>query len=373
MGAMWFLVVYDLKQVIRKNYPYLLLFLILVSCNEKGADPSLEVANESEFISAVDISRYPEISLENPSFFNSEGVQEDFLTILNRSGVNTVRLKLWVNPENKHSGFEEVLSFSNELKSLGFKIWLTIHYSDTWADPGNQTMPKDWEDLEPDALQDSVYDYTKRVVTQMRPDFIQIGNEINSGFLHPIGNIINENQQFIALLTSGVEAVREHSDAKIVLHFAGLKGSDWFFEQLKDVDYDLIGLSFYPIWHGKSLNQLATTMNQLSEKFDKQILIAETAYPFTLNWNDWTNNIVGLEEQLILPDFPATPEGQKQFIKSIKELIKDVDQGMGFCYWGAELIAWKGSESENASPWENQALFDFDHKALPVLDEFRME
>ncbi len=112
-------------------------------------------------------------------------------------------------------------------------------------------------------------------------------------------------------------------------------------------------------------------MQYLSKTYNKKILIAETAYPFTLEWNDWTNNIVGLEEQLILPKYPATIEGQKKFIRQIKILTKEeVENGMGFCYWGAELIAWKGNQSTDASSWENQALFDFDNKALPVLREF---
>lgn len=114
-------------------------------------------------------------------------------------------------------------------------------------------------------------------------------------------------------------------------------------------------------------------MQRLIQTYQKDILIAETAYPFTLDWNDWTNNIVGSEEQLILPEYPATAEGQKAFIKQIKTLSKEVDNGIGFSYWGAELIAWKGSQSKEASPWENQALFDFDNRALPVLSEFETD
>ena len=107
--------------------------------------------------------------------------------------------------------------------------------------------------------------------------------------------------------------------------------------------------------------------------YNKEILIAETAYPFTLKWNDWTHNIVGLDEQLILPEYPATPEGQRKFIEQINILTKEVENGIGFCYWGGELIAWKGTQSTNASPWENQALFDFNNKALPVFREFKNE
>ena len=145
------------------------------------------------------------------------------------------------------------------------------------------------------------------------------------------------------------------------------------FGNVNEVDYDIIGISYYPIWHGKSLNELKIQLNELSDSFGKQIMIAETAYPFTLDWNDWTNNIVGLENQLILPDYPATPEGQKNFIRDLKNLVTEVSNGIGFCYWGAELIAWDGENSENGSVWENQAVFDFSNKELPVLMEFNFE
>ena len=114
-------------------------------------------------------------------------------------------------------------------------------------------------------------------------------------------------------------------------------------------------------------------MQYLSDSYNKQIVIAETAYPFTLEWNDWTNNIVGSDDQLILPEYPATDEGQRKFIMDLKTITQELEKGIGFCYWGAELIAWKGDQSTDASPWENQALFNFDNEALPVLSVFQNE
>ena len=139
--------------------------------------------------------------------------------------------------------------------------------------------------------------------------------------------------------------MREESDStKIIIHFAGIQGAEWFFNNLALLDFDIIGLSFYPIWNGKSLNNRKSVMIYLSQTYNKDILIAETAYPFTLQWNDWTNNFVGLESQLILPDFPATSSGQKDFVKSTSKLTKEIPNKkcIGFCYWVAESIAWKG-------------------------------
>jgi arabinogalactan endo-1,4-beta-galactosidase len=351
----------------------LLISLILVaSCSEDNTIDKVPDNSNSTFISGVDISSYPEIALSNPTFYDFDGKQKDFFTILQTNGINTIRLKLWVNPVNEHSSFNEVKQFSKFLKSKGFKIWLTLHYSDTWADPGSQETPSAWKGLDFITLKDSVYTYTKKVVKEIDPNYIQIGNEINSGILHPYGHISNNFENFIKLIQTGVSAVRANSkECEIILHFAGIEGSEWFFNQVNPIDYDIIGLSYYPIWHGKSLANLKSTMRTLSETKNKKILIAETAYPFTLQWNDWTHNVVGQNDQLILPDYPATIEGQKKFIDEIKSIVKSTKNGIGFCYWGAESIAWKGSQSTNASSWENQALFDFSNKALPVLTEFR--
>lgn len=348
--------------------------LVFISCNKDVITAPIQENENLDFISAVDISRYPEISSSNPIFYDLNGTQNTFLNILKENGVNTVRLKLWVNPINEHAGFNEVKQFSKTLKTYGFKTWLTLHYSDTWADPGHQKIPVEWQGVSFTQLKDSVYNYTEKIMNELQPDYIQIGNEINSGFLHPYGHISTNLPQFKELLNMGITAVRAQSNTtKIILHFAGIEGSDWFFDQVSDLDYDIIGVSYYPKWHGKSLENLKINMQDLSETHNKKILIAETAYPFTLNWNDWTNNIIGLEEQLILPEYPASIEGQRKFIHQIKNLTKEVAKGIGFCYWGAELIAWKGNESIDASPWENQALFDFNNKALPVLREFIIE
>jgi len=347
--------------------------LLFVSCNKDEANAPVPEEN-LKFISAVDISRYPEISESNPIFYDLDGNQDEFLHILKENGINTVRLRLWVNPANEHSGFKEVKQFSQTLKSNGFKTWLSLHYSDTWADPGHQIIPSQWQGISFAALKDSVFNYTKRVVNEMDPDYIQIGNEINSGFLHPYGHISTNYPNFLELMETGISAVRANAkDAKIIIHFAGTEGADWFFDRVNTLDYDMIGLSYYPWWHGKSLDTLKAVMQSLSKTYHKKILIAETSYPFTLGWNDWTNNNVGTDEQLILPEYPATPEGQRKFMEQIKTLTKDVENGTGFCYWGAELIAWKGPHAADGSSWENQALFDFNNKALPVLRVFITE
>ena len=325
-------------------------------------------SGQDTLVRAVDISSYPEIALSSANYLNASGEVEPLLDILKKEGINTIRLRLWVDPSNGHSGFQEVLTFSNELKSQGFKVWLSLHYSDTWADPGQQSPPSQWQNLSFEVLADSVYHYTEKVVAEIRPDYIQLGNEINSGLLHPFGHITDNREGFLQLLEQTSAAVRAtSSDCQIIIHYAGITGAEWFYDLVDSVDYDIIGLSYYPIWHRKNLDSLSITMQQLATVHDKDLVIAETAYPFTLDWNDYTNNIVGLNEHLILPQYPSTPSGQSDFVRDIADRVLAVDGGLGYCYWGGELIAWKGPQATDASPWENQALFDFNYQALPAL------
>jgi len=356
-----------------KNIVYIISFLFIFSCEGDNTSNNIVDDVSSEKVSAVDISSYPQIANLDHIFYDAQGEEVDFLNSLLFNGVNTIRLRLWVNPTDNGSSFSEVKEFSQQLKLLGFKIWITPHLSDNWAHPGQQILPSAWQSLNYNELKTQVHSYLSHIMNEIEPDYIQIGNEINSGILYPFGDILNSSDQFIDLINHGINAVRGVSaNTKIILHFAGHENANWFYNYVNEVDYDIIGISYYPIWHGKSLTDLEQNLAELSENFGREIIIAETAYPFTLNWNDWTNNIVGLDEQLILPDYPATPLGQQNFIRDLKNIILELDNGIGFCYWGAELIAWDGENSDTGSVWENQAIFDFENKELPVLEEFNL-
>jgi arabinogalactan endo-1,4-beta-galactosidase len=188
--------------------------------------------------------------------------------------------------------------------------------------------------------------------------------------LWPEGKLSTNESQYLQLLSSATTAVRNKSaTTKIMLHYAGISGSDWFFSKVASMNYDYIGLSYYPVYHGTSLTDVQNKMNTLGQLYNKKVLIAETAYPFTLSWNDYANNIVGLQNQII-STYAATNEGQKQYLLAIKDMVKQSSNGIGFCYWGAEWVAFRGPTSTNGSPWENQALWDFSNNSLPVMDAF---
>ncbi len=356
---------------------------ILFSCSKGGVDPSPVTVPEPQtpyFVRGLDLSFTPEIEMTGTEFY-SGGVSKYILQIAKDKGINTIRLRLWNDPANNHSDLEEVVKFARVIKSYELKFWLDLHYSDTWADPGAQTKPASWQALNISLLKDSVYAFTGNALRTLQlnnalPDYIQIGNEINSGFLWNDGKVNSVNDSnwdnFQDLLNEGIRATREvNPGIKIILHVAGYDYAEQFFYKLtqKNTDYDIIGLSYYPWWHGKDLNVFGTTAGKLVKQFNKPVLIAETAYPYTLDWDDNTNNIIGSNSQLS-NGYLATIEGQAKFISDLVTIVKSkvtLDHG-GICYWAPDWVAYKGPLSTEGSSWENLALFDFQHNALPAFD-----
>ncbi|MFZ4520285.1 MAG: glycoside hydrolase family 53 protein [Bacteroidales bacterium] len=342
----------------------------MVSCSKQRNRVTVEPVKEF-FIRGADLSFLPEIEQRGIKFYTADGTEKDVLSQLSDNGCTTIRVRLWYAPENVKGSLSEVAGFCKRIKQHNLKVLLDLHYSDTWADPGSQNTPSAWKNLPLNTLSDSVYSYTRRVLSLIQPDYVQIGNEINGGFLWEEGRISRE-ADFILLLKSGVKAARDYSPTiKIILHYAGLTGGSWFFGMLQKntVDYDIMALSYYPVWHGTDMNLLQMTLQELVSLTAKEVMVVETAYPFTLQWNDYTNNIVGLDSQLVM-GYPASRTGQLDFISALKNSLIQMPKGVGFCYWGGEWVAYKGVQATTGSSWENQALFDFNNLALPAMQVF---
>lgn len=364
--------------------------LILVSCSKSsGSDPVTPPITptptptpaplNTDFIRGVDLSFTPEI-IAVGTVFKDNNQAKDLVQIFKDKGINTVRLRVWHTPVDAHSSLQEVLDFAKTLNAKGFNIWLDIHYSDTWADPSNQTKPAAWKNASFSVLKDSIYQYTSNTVQAFKSagitlKIVQIGNETNSGFLWDLGKVggtFDSNWGNYALLVKeGLRAVKDvSSTTKTMLHFAGFDSADWFFSNItaQTVSFDYIGLSYYPVWHGKSLDALQTSLTSLINKYQKPIIIAETSYPFTLGWNDYTNNVVGNSSQLI-PAYDATPDGQNAYTKALFEVMRNLPskQGLGICWWAPEWVSFKGPTATNGSDAENLTLFDFNNNALPAL------
>ncbi|MGH1362947.1 MAG: glycosyl hydrolase 53 family protein [Calditrichia bacterium] len=341
--------------------------------------------SENDFFRGVDVSYLQKVE-DSGGTFRVGGVPRDALEVFAENGVNAVRLRVWNNPADGYSNLQKTLEIATRVKTAGMQLLLDFHYSDTWADPGNQTKPAVWMGLPFSALSDSVYQYTNHVVgalaaQQTPPDVVQIGNEIICGMLWNEGRVcdgFNTPQQWsqlAQLIGSGGQGVRDALGAgdstKIMIHIdrGGDNGSSrWFFDNLtaQNVEFDIIGQSFYPWWHG-DLNDLTSNLTDMVNRYNKEVVVVETAYPWTLNFGDNTGNIVGLNSQL-LNGYPASVNGQRWFVRDVMNIVRNLpnNRGTGVFYWEAAWI----SAPQFGSAWENLAFFDFAGNVQTSIDVF---
>lgn len=345
------------------------------------------------FIRGVDLSEVPWILELGGKYYDYNGVERDILDILSENNVNWIRLRVWNDPYdeqgNPYGGgncdLVRMTSFAAKAKEKGFKIMIDFHYSDWWADPGKQNKPKAWANLSFSELVKAIYDYTYSSLRYMEqngalPHMVQVGNEINNGFLWPDGRAENWTQ-FVALLKSAIKAVRDVDPGIIVaIHLSGQREVDYyvnFYGRLinSGVDYDVIALSYYLYWHG-DLGKLSNLVSTLVQKFGKPIVLAEIAYPWTLQDADGAPNLFGSRDMEVRGGYLATVQGQATAIRdTIATLFQAAgDKAMGVFYWGAGWIPWPGAgwKTGEGNPWENQALFDFSGRALPSLQVFKL-
>ena len=339
-------------------------------------------SQSDSFIRGADLSFAQQIE-DLGGVYKVNGVAENVLDIFKENGVNYVRLRLWHTPADGYCGLQKTLAFAKRIKQKGLKFLLDFHYSDSWADPGKQTKPAVWTNLSFEVLKDSVYNYTRNVITLLKnqntlPDMVQIGNEIIQGMLWPDGKVNGSSgwNSLGELLKKGIQGVKDaagSNQVKIMLHINNgydNAASIWWFDNIvaQKVEFDVIGLSFYPFWSG-TLSALEYNVNYLAAKYGKEINVVETAYPWTLSWNDNVNNSVGLPNQL-LTGYPATPQGQYDFIKSLMNIIQNIpnSKGNGFFYWAPDWI----SLSNLGSSWENMTFFDFNGEMLNSIEVFNL-
>jgi arabinogalactan endo-1,4-beta-galactosidase len=341
-------------------------------------------------IRGVDISSLPQVEDKGGVFYNADGQVQDIFEILADHGVNYVRLKLWHTPANGYNNLEKVKGMATRIERAGMGFLLDIHYSDTWADPKKQYKPLAWWDFDYEQLEDAVYSYTKDAITQLReqgtePDMVQIGNEIPGGLLWDAGKLDGSDDQFTrlaGLLKAGIAGVKDAgSSAKIMLHLD--RGGDndlyrWWFDNIiaEGVEFDVIGLSFYGYWHG-DLGDLSANLADLAQRYNKELIVVEAAYAYTLENQDGYGNIISSGDQLI-DGYPATVEGQSAWLRDLMQTVKDAPGGLskGIVYWepawlGLKGCGWNPADPQSGNAWENQALFDFDGHVLPSLAVFR--
>lgn len=363
-----------------------------------------------DFIKGFDVSSLAEVERCGGKFYDN-GKPDDALRILRVHGGNWVRLRLWNDPYDQNGedygagvcDLASVLSLARRAKAAGMEWLLDLHYSDFWADPGKQTVPKAWQGMDESELEQAVYRYTRDVLCACRaanvsPAMVQVGNELTGGLLWPTGQAPNW-ETICRYVSAGVRAVREEAPgAEVMVHLDNGGNNalyrNWFdhYFQLGG-ECDIIGLSYYPFWHG-SMEALEANMRDIAPRYGKDLVVVETSMGFTLASYAGRERLAEGERKgaaatpelsAVLP-FPMTPQGQADFIARLMGIIRDVPggRGRGFFWWEAGWIPVPGSGWAKRSGWEyvhekgpegnewaNQALFDFDGNALPALDVIR--
>lgn len=373
-------------------FTFLPLLLLTLACSESSIYPPQKPSKptaDSEMVRGGDLTMLNYVEDDGGKYYDASSVEKDPVELLAQSGMNLARLRIYLDPGNSdfspskkmpkgYQNEEDMLTLALRAKKAGMNILLTFHYSDYWTNGSEQYKPHDWAELSFEELKTAVYDYTAKVLGDMAsqgtpPAYVSIGNEIQAGLLYPEGASKNIDNM-CALLSSASRAVRKSAPkSKIVVHLDDAGNAEkylWYFSELQkhNVDYDIIGASYYPFWTGLSASALVPWAEQLVDAFNKDILIMETGYAWNATLPD------GYPGQIKNngPYGDMSPAGQKAFIEDLKVQISKNKRLIGFIYWDPIFIetpntGWIAGEKNVVS---NTALFDFSGRALPALEAF---
>lgn len=375
---------------------------------------SISVELDENFLRGFDASQVDFYETEdNRTWADTDGTTKDFFEILAAHGINTVRLRIWNDPtqfsssvNNGMNDLDRTISMAKRIKDAGLNLMLDFHYSDTWADPARQIVPNDWKDLtSADSVASALSEYTTQVLTSIKeqagitPTYVQIGNEINNGMMTALsgksstdntatgsfsyaGSASSPATNLIKYLSAGVDAVHSFdSSIKTVIHLASSKnGGDlsWFFERISDVDYDVIGLSYYP-WessHG-TISALKSNISTLKSTFNKDVIVVECS----AHWKDDTSalssqnytyqHMIDPDTSAVYSDLETSTSGTLTYVKGsvqnqanvLRHIIEETAQsgGIGVFAWGGDLYG--------NYKW---GMFDSSGIALASLDVFNI-
>lgn len=345
---------------------------------EKKADVETPFP-EITFYKGMDISSLPEKEDRGCVLRDADGTPMEPFALLQKYGINSVRLRLWNEPSNHpeshgYCDLEHTLAMARRIKEHDMHFLLDFHYSDHWADPGKQTKPEAWKHLSGDQLAEAVYDYTQSVLIELSridalPDMVQIGNEIRSGMLFPDG-AVPDYVTLASLVNAGIKAVRDVSeDIAVMIHldqggrFFSLE--EWFNAMfsagMKRID--AIGISYYSFWHG-TFRDLKDTITQLIDRYRLPVYVVETAHP----WRHCENEHIN-KDMMIMAGYPAGIEEQKKSLSLVMQVAAEAsgDRKTGVYYW--EPLGITGQDFDS---WdENMGMLDDSGRVLPSFEAFR--
>ncbi len=372
-----------------------------------------------DFIFGMDISSVLAEEASGVRYYGFDGKEADLFRILADQGINHIRVRIWNHPfDDEGNGFGggncdigAAVEIGKRAAACGMKLIADFHYSDFWADPGKQMVPRAWKGMEIEEKTQAVYAYTLDCLTRLKDagvdvGMVQTGNETN-------GTLCGEKtwMNIAFLMDAGARAAREvYPEALVALHFANPENADSYRTYAKKMDYyeknglihyDVFATSYYPYWHG-TLDNLAEILTEISETYGKKVMVMETSYAYTGEDTDFSGNTIG-DGGNVVKDYPFTPQGQANCIRNITDtVVNRTPAGIGICYWeGAWISVGTVSPEENREKWEkygsgwassyaavydpadagkyyggsavdNQAFFDAQGKPLESLKVFRL-
>ena len=324
-----------------------------------------------DFILGMDASCVPALEAGGVKYYDHAGTEKSAYQILSENGINYIRVRVWNDPfdanGNGYGGgncdLDNAIAVGKAATKYGMKLLVNFHYSDFWADPGKQMVPKAWKGMDIDTKSEALYQYTKDclqklVAAGVDVGMVQIGNETNGALCGEQSSALGGWKRIMQLLNAGSKAVREVCpEALVAVHFANPEKADSYVSYGKNleyyqVDYDVFASSYYPFWHG-TLENLAAVLSKIAEDYGKKVMVAETSYAFTAQDSDFYGNTVG-DGGGIVKNYPFTQQGQANLVRDVIDIVANkTTNGIGVFYWeGTWIAAGGGSYEENKALWE---------------------
>lgn len=332
-----------------------LIALTACSSDDKPVYPEPPLYDMSGFAKGADVSWLTEMERSSIKFYDGNDREKECMALLRELGMNSIRLRVWVDPVDGWCNKSDLLVKAFRANNLGMRLMIDFHYSDTWADPGQQTKPAAWADMDMDELQEAVADHTRDILNELKahditPEWIQVGNETGNGMLWEEGKASVNMENYAKLNNAGYDAVKEvFPDAKVIVHLHGGHDNDlyrWLFDGLKNNGgkWDVIGMSLYPAadsWQQTNADCIANIRDMIS-RYDSEVMICEVGMPW--------------DEAEACHDFLA------DLITKAKA-IED-DRCLGVFYW----------EPQSYGGWKGYTLGAFDENGRPTvaLDAFKL-
>ena len=367
-----------------------------------------------DFIMGMDASCVPALEASGVTYYNRKGEEQDVFQTLAESGVNYIRVRIWNDPYdadgNGYGGgncaLDNAIAIGKRATKYGMKLLVNFHYSDFWADPGKQMVPKAWAGMTAEEKAEALYLYTKESLEKLKKagvdvGMVQVGNETN-------GAMCGETQwvKITKLMSAGSKAIREaFPEALVAVHFANPEKTGSYVSYAANldyygVDYDVFASSYYPYWHG-TLENLSAVLGNVNQKYGKKVMVMETSYAFTAEDTDFSGNTIANSGDIV-KNYPFTVQGQATCVRDVIDTVANTPGGIGVCYWeGTWITVGQNSWNENSAKWEqygsgwassyagsydpndagkyyggnavdNQAMFDADGKPLDSLLIFNL-